>query len=56
VEFIAGHFGFSVERFPWSDFFSHHPDAVSSMRDYRDGWRENLLLYALIAGRTIRKV
>ena len=40
MEFIAGHFGFSVRRFDWAALLAAHADAVDALIDYRRGWRE----------------
>lgn len=40
VKFMADHFGFSTEVFSWPEFFSKHPENISSMADYSDGWRD----------------
>lgn len=44
IAFLAGHFGYHVEMFDWPDYFAVHPEAVPSMADYADRWRETFYL------------
>lgn len=40
VKFLAKHFGFSIETFNWAVFFASSPQAIPSMSDYSEGWRD----------------
>ena len=47
MEFIAGHFGFSVRRFDWASLLAAHADAGDTLTDYSRGWRETFNCYRM---------
>jgi len=47
MEFIAGHFGFSVRRYDWAALLAAHADAVDALIDYSRGWRETFNCYRM---------
>jgi len=44
MNFLANHFGFRPSRFDWTRYLAEHPEAIPSVFDYADGWRDTFYL------------
>lgn len=44
VQYLSDHFGYSCSHYDWQAHFVRHPERVSSMSDYAQGWRDTFYL------------
>ncbi|HZH44660.1 MAG TPA: class I SAM-dependent methyltransferase [Lysobacter sp.] len=44
IQFMAEHFGFNHDSYPWRDHFQRHPADAEDMVDYFEGWRDTFYL------------